>query len=164
MNHFVGMCQNPEELADLLTALRTHRISSFLEIGSAYGWTATFIHHILKKRNPDLVSYSVDNQSNPYAFLNFHSGVHFVQGTSRTVSRHAFDLVLIDGDHSYEGVKYDYEQVGCKARLCVFHDVDDDQCPGVMRFWSELPCRHIKFVACQGRLGIGLAVPGARML
>lgn len=56
-----------------------------------------------------------------------------------------FDLIFIDGDHSYEGVKYDFEKFKTllsKRGYIVFHDIDqnnrwrDDF--GVYKFWSEL--------------------------
>jgi predicted O-methyltransferase YrrM len=48
------------------------------------------------------------------------------------------DLVFIDGDHSYEGVKLDVERFSPRVRpggRCVFHDQDR---PGVSRVVGEL--------------------------
>ena len=48
------------------------------------------------------------------------------------------DLIFIDGDHSYEGVKSDYEISKNSGHMFVFHDIVSDACPGVKQFWSEL--------------------------
>lgn len=49
-----------------------------------------------------------------------------------------FDLIFIDGDHSYEGVKNDYEISKNSGKMFVFHDIINDVCPGVVQFWNEL--------------------------
>jgi hypothetical protein len=49
-----------------------------------------------------------------------------------------YDLVLIDGDHSYEGAKQDYLTLKDKAKIVVFHDITNDACPGVRQLWAEI--------------------------
>ena len=49
-----------------------------------------------------------------------------------------FDLIFIDGDHSYSGVKNDYEISKNSGKIFVFHDIVNDVCPGVVEFWNEL--------------------------
>lgn len=61
-----------------------------------------------------------------------------------------FDLVLIDGDHSYEGVCADHDLLKGRVRITVFHDVVSDACPGVMKKWMEVresndPSRTLEF-------------------
>jgi hypothetical protein len=53
------------------------------------------------------------------------------------------DLLFVDGDHSYESVKKDYELYGPLTRhLVAFHDIfgvnPRDPGLGVYRFWNEL--------------------------
>jgi hypothetical protein len=46
--------------------------------------------------------------------------------------------VFIDADHSYEGISTDYYNLGQYAKMVMFHDINDDRCPGVVKFWNEI--------------------------
>jgi hypothetical protein len=55
----------------------------------------------------------------------------------------SIDLLLIDGDHRYEGVKHDYETYSKYVRpggLIAFHDIvkHNDERVGVHKLWAEL--------------------------
>ena len=76
------------------------------------------------------------------------------------------DLLFIDGDHRYEGVKRDFEMYsGLVRRGCpiTFHDIvpgDPEIVGGVPRFWEEVKGEYesAEFVKDwnQGGFGIGL--------
>ena len=78
------------------------------------------------------------------------------------------DLLFIDGDHRYEGVKTDFEMYSPMVRtggFIGFHDIvpgPAEKVGGVPRFWQQLKQRHqvSEFVADwnQGGYGIGLLV------
>lgn len=48
-----------------------------------------------------------------------------------------FDMVYIDGGHSYSTVKWDYEQVK-NSKIIIFDDLHENKFPGVARFIKEL--------------------------
>ncbi len=50
-----------------------------------------------------------------------------------------YDFIFIDGDHTYEGVKSDWQTFKDMATLIGFHDVGPNTSePEVRRFWLEL--------------------------
>jgi predicted O-methyltransferase YrrM len=58
------------------------------------------------------------------------------------VKGRAFDLLLIDGDHSYYGVKWDYENFGPLVRrggIILFDDYDVGEWPDIKRFVDGTP-------------------------
>jgi predicted O-methyltransferase YrrM len=48
-----------------------------------------------------------------------------------------YDVVFIDGDHSYDGVKADWNSYAKMGRLVCLHDVFSTE-PGVVKFWQEI--------------------------
>ena len=75
-----------------------------------------------------------------------------------------FDLIFIDGDHSYKGVKQDFETYGkliAPNGLIAFHDIYNDAYE-VCKFWNEIKICHncIEFIDKKkksgDRAGIGI--------
>jgi predicted O-methyltransferase YrrM len=83
------------------------------------------------------------------------------------------DLLFIDGDHRYEGVKRDAEMYAPMVRaggIVAFHDIvpgPEEAVGGVPRFWREfkasVPTSEIVADWNQGGYGIGYATLGPRL-
>jgi hypothetical protein len=115
-------------------------IRSYLEIGTRHG--GTFITHVetLRRLNPafdravavDLIQQPTILE--PYEYRQENSQT---AGFMDWVSGQMFDLVFIDGDHSYWGVRRDAESTFGRSNIQVFHDITSDICPGVGTYWRE---------------------------
>ena len=55
----------------------------------------------------------------------------------------SFDMVYIDGGHSYSTVKWDYEQTK-NSKIIIFDDTYENKFPGVAKFIKELRNNGIK--------------------
>ena len=53
-----------------------------------------------------------------------------------------FDMVYIDGGHSYSTVKWDYEHVK-DSKIIIFDDTYPAKFPGVAKFIEELKLKNI---------------------
>jgi predicted O-methyltransferase YrrM len=55
---------------------------------------------------------------------------------SKQLSKPYFDVIFIDADHSYEGVRKDFVNAQKhinEGGLIIFHDIASQACPGIMR-------------------------------
>lgn len=72
------------------------------------------------------------------------------------------DLLFIDGNHTYEGVRADHEFYGPLTRhLIAFHDVHHGptkRCPGVNRYWDELTASNQYMTAVFHRCSIRVSI------
>ena len=178
--------QVPEELRTLASMVARLRPSSVVEIGTCGGGTL-WLWCQLATADATLVSIDL-----PYG--QFGGGYHWIRGALyRSFPQHRQSLHLlrrsshddatrvmverqlpgkraqflfIDGDHSYDGVKQDFEMYRTLVEpggLIAFHDilshVGYDDCD-VARFWREIKdsYHHTEIVAdpAQGWAGIGV--------
>ena len=164
-----GAVQVPEELIRMLDVLREAQPRNIMEIGSEAGGTfwlwcqvATLGGIKISIDKPDGSSGSgrfvqpVALKKRTEEFKAFAPRVEVITGDShsplvksrvRTVlGEELLDFLFIDGDHSYEGVKADFEDYREFVRrggLIAFHDVKDTQFHRergcfVADFWAEL--------------------------
>ncbi|MDX1504015.1 MAG: class I SAM-dependent methyltransferase [Thermoanaerobaculia bacterium] len=127
----------------------------------------------LELRNPGLLR----------SFRRPRQRLHLLQGDSgsaemiarvRELLPDGVDFLFIDGDHSYEGVRRDFEAYRGLVRpggLIAFHDIVQDRgsrggpatvawSGEVPRFWSEVKadCRHRELIADPDQDGAGIGV------
>jgi len=83
----------------------------------------------------------------------------------KALGNQSLDALFIDGDHSYEGVKMDFETYGPlvgKGGMIAFHDIveNDNFRFQVHRFWKEVKqkYRHIELVNELNQKGYGIGV------
>jgi len=185
-NHLFGAIQIPEELESLGKILADRRPIHALEIGTAHGGTLLFLTRLA---SPEAIIVSVDLPGGRFGggygpkrrwfyqrFARREQKLHLLQGDSHSPEmlsrvKSAFkgeplDYLFIDGDHSYEGVKSDFEMYGPlvkKGGLIAFHDIVEgkpEAVGGVPQFWRELwsSCHHEEFIKdpLQGGWGIGV--------
>lgn len=165
--------QDGREFGALVEEVSKINPKKILEIGSSHGGSLVF-WDILAGTGGKTVGMNFDKQGTPLTmdFSNSHSEVTFLQMNShlpetlevvKNIFQGPIDFLFIDGDHSYAGVKADYEDYSPLVRpggFVGFHDVcmgEDDKSlhnMGAAKFFRELdvPKKKIAF-----SFGIGIA-------
>lgn len=153
----ITLHQIPSEIKELLNILRNRRVSSILEIGTGDGGSAyvflrylnckTFISIDLPGKYPQKKK-KLFKLFNPYAksyFLRIDShSKEAVRKVREILGRGKVDFLFIDGDHSYDGVKLDFEMYRKfvkRGGFVAFHDIIHPKL-GVIKFWREIKCRY----------------------
>lgn len=172
-----GAMQKLRELAPLLALVRRLRPRVVVEIGTARGGT---LYAWCRVAHPEATIVSIDLPGGRYGggyadedervferYAGDRQEIHFIRADSHEASTRArleeilrgrpIELLMIDGDHTYEGVKQDFEMyaplvaAGCPV---VFHDIlphpIEQECE-VDRFWREVKeaYRHTEYVDSQ---------------
>jgi cephalosporin hydroxylase len=137
--------QYPNQFSKYLMLLSTFKISSYLEIGCRWGGTFIITNELLKLKNKKVKSYACDliDMSSILTEYKNHSDFTYIKDNSANLNKEnaqdKIDLILIDGDHSYNGVKIDFEKsLQYSPKYVVFHDIVSDACHGVVQFWGEI--------------------------
>ena len=146
--------QVPEELSQLSRALiRRYRglKIKYLEVGVGSCATLIFLSHLFKKNGIEASLFAIDNlnhfhtgllenQKSRIEWCQKNIGLTFFDMDSTKpeftdwLKGLSYDVILVDGDHSFEGCLWDFSQ--CTRSLkkdgwIILHDITSDSCPGV---------------------------------
>ncbi|MEX2514713.1 MAG: class I SAM-dependent methyltransferase [Candidatus Paceibacterota bacterium] len=183
---FIRQMQISSEITSLLNRLENEDIKNILEIGTARGGTL-FSFSKVSSGESKLISIDLPKGDfgDGYSFLKIplfksfaskdkkiylirkdsHKGITLDE-VKEILSDQKLDFLFIDGDHTYDGVKKDFEMYSSLVKeggLIAFHDIVDgpkENVGGVPRFWQEVKNEHKyeEFIEdpLQGGYGIGL--------
>lgn len=160
--------QYPDELAKFLVFIYQHKddIKSYCEIGVERGGTFFVVDSFLRSINPDMGdSLAIDiscRRGKPFvAYSEKYPQVTFkcMDSGDLEVDR-GYDLCFIDGDHSYEGCKRDFEMAKSFSKYIGFHDIHFTGA-GVIKLWDEISgekfvCLNEDTIQFPVSLGIGV--------
>lgn len=159
--------QKESEIVTFLSMIKKLHVDTACEIGTGYGGTAYLLSKAIE---PSATFITIDPRNGWQKELilrclrRVRQKMHVIKGYSgdpatigelgRILRGRKLDLLFIDGDHSYRGVKHDFQlysglvrEGGCIA----FHDIvqdygmkfgihTDNWTGGVPRYWREI--RH----------------------
>jgi cephalosporin hydroxylase len=182
--------QNMTELLGLINLLRERELRNVCEIGTLKGGSL-FIWCQLAKS--DAAIFSVDlphgqfgggynEKSLPFfqSFLKSGQTLECIRGDSHSpeirgkfataLNGRELDFLFIDGDHSYAGVRADYEDYAPfvkKGGVIAFHDIvkrDYDHSIEVWKLWQEIKATNpgakefIEQTGARRKIGIGVVI------
>jgi cephalosporin hydroxylase len=183
-----GANQKWSELSGLVHLLTQIKPKTIMEIGLDHGGTMALWARLMppdaKMIGVDL-KLQTDTENNIRTRMKtgqslriFEADSHTQETRSRVVEALAgtkLDFLFIDGDHSYEGVKRDFEDYSTLVRtggLVAFHDIVPDSyarfgirvetfdAGGVWKFWREVSSDfpRYEFIENIGQNGYGIGV------
>jgi cephalosporin hydroxylase len=184
---YVRPWQHRQELLALAKALERKRPLTMLEIGTASGGTLLLAACLADAR---ATIFSIDLPCGPYgggypewktslyqSFARAGQRIELIRGDSHSeavfdtlrqrLEGRTIDYLFIDADHSYEGVRRDFEMYAAllsDGAMVAFHDIavdrDRAQSHQVSIYWNEIKVRypHMEFIADadQDKFGIGV--------
>jgi predicted O-methyltransferase YrrM len=180
-----GALQNLEEIRAAIDYIEAEQPRCFCEIGTANGGTNLLLSQSLASITTIIaVDLFITNRRFLQLFLRPGQTIQLINGSSydehtfrdvgTLLGQQAIDLLFIDGDHRYDGVKKDfllYSQLVREDGLIMFHDIVPDHgsrygrptsnCAGdVPLLWNQLKphFRHREFVRDPKQDGLGLGL------
>lgn len=180
----VQASQDSEEIGCLLRAIAPSHPAVVIEIGTGNGGTLLLFTHVARR---DAILISLDLPASLFGlgyprwretlyglFRRNEQRIHLVRGDShcrdtltlvtRMLNGKKADVLFIDGDHSYEGVKNDFQMYSSlvdRGGLVAFHDITPHALRpdvGVPKFWNEVKNQYCseEIIRTGSSCGIGI--------
>lgn len=182
-----GLIQIQREILSFLEYVSTQDPVVVGEIGLKNGGnTFLFMHALPTVRTMVSMDLLVHNEGRLRSLARAGQNFMCIEGDThkkqvrekvkRALKGKQFDLLFIDGDHSYEGVRQDHEEYKDLVReggLIAFHDIVSDTATregtapqdncyagGVHKYWAEIKDQysHKEFVESWNQSGFGIGV------
>jgi cephalosporin hydroxylase len=141
------MMQYPIQFNQYLLDLSRLKIKSYLEVGVRHGGTfVTTVEYLNKFHQldfavgvdimpcPSIAEYKMINPQADFVKINTQTS-QFLDFLSEYEQ---FDLVLIDANHAENECRNEFNAVKDKAKIVVFHDINNIDFPGVKKVWHEV--------------------------
>jgi len=168
--------QIPSEIESLARRVKKISPHTLVEIGTADGGSlyifSRYLNSCQRIIGIDVPDRYSDIKENFFRLFDDSKQFYFLRGDSHSnktgrklseiLKQDKIDFLFIDGDHSYEGVKRDfnmYKQFVSTGGIIAFHDIVHPRL-GVIKFWNEIKhqyhCEEIIASKSQVWCGIGI--------
>jgi cephalosporin hydroxylase len=156
--HGLSSCQKAYEISAALDLINEIKPQILCEIGTSYGGTSLlFSRFIPSLKLMICLDLYVKNKAKLRLLKPSSLALHFCEASSHSkgmlhsvekiLSDRPIDVLFIDGDHRYEGVKQDFEDYSRLVRpggIILLHDIVQEKpggkewAGGVPQFWREI--------------------------